>query len=352
MKVKFLLLTQLILLTQLNIICAQGTLQSKKTEGYDLTIYLPEGYSTAKKYAAIYFNDGQMLFGKFDMNLKSTLDRLIINKQINPLIVVGIHADQYRSEKYVPYEDSYVRKVSSQHEEYSKFLIKKLIPWVDENYSTIKTTDQRAIFGVSFGGLNATWMALNYPKSFGFSAGLSASYWVNNYEIFTESKKRSEGQTFWFDIGTSEWNYYVPMIDTLEKSGGIYAKNIFYLEDPMGKHNALWWGKRVANPLMLFAGKNEHTPKKMAVEIEVIPSQSRKGIYYQRINPIITCNTGLKYSLAQKANYIVLNPEAGEVKADGRFIINEQHNMQVLVKYGDFEKKVVLKYNLIQKLKK
>lgn len=178
---------------------------------------MPEGYSTSKKYAAIYFNDGQMLFRKFDMNLKSTLASLIINNQINPLIVVGIHADQYRSEKYVPYADSYVRKVSSQHEEYAKFLIKKLIPWVAENYSTIRTADQRAIFGVSFGGLNATWMALNCPEIYGFSAGLSASYWVNDYEIFSKANKRSEDQIFWFDIGTLEWNYYVPMLCLIQR---------------------------------------------------------------------------------------------------------------------------------------
>jgi enterochelin esterase-like enzyme len=352
MKKGFSFLILLILLAEIHDINAQSTLQSKTLEGYELTIYLPNGYRTSDSYPTVYFNDGQMLFGKFDMDLKGTLDSLIGNKRILPLVVVGIHADRFRSEKYVPYTDSFVAKASSQHQAYADFLVKKLIPWMDANYSTKKTAAHRAIFGVSFGGLQATWMTLNHPKSFGFSAGLSPSFWVNSYEIFTEAKKRSDGQKFWFDIGTSEWNYYVPMITALENAGGNYGESIFYLEDPAGEHNARWWGQRVKNPLMLFAGTSGFNLKKMTVEIAVIPSQSRKGVYYQRLNPIITCKFGLKYSLAQKADYTVLNPEAGAVKADGSFLINDQQNMQVLVKYGDFEKKIVLKYSAIQRLKK
>lgn len=341
-----------LLVTLQQSIIAQSRLKFEQLEEYKLTIYLPSGYSSSRTYPTVYFNDGQMLFGKFDMNLKSTLDSLIKNDNIGPLIVVGIHADQYRSEKYVPYNDAYVHKVSSKHQAYADFLTKRLIPWIDTKYSTNKTADQRAIFGVSFGGLNATWMTLNYPKYFSFSAGLSASYWVNNNEIFTEAKKRSEGQTFWFDIGTAEWNYYVSMIDALESAGGTYGKDIYYLEDPNAKHNAIWWGKRVGHPLLLFAGAKEPAIKKMSVEIEVIPSQSRKGIYYQRINPIMTCKSGLKYSLAQKAVYTILNSESGKVKPDGRFSFTGTDNLQVFVKYGDFEKKITLNYKRIQKLKK
>lgn len=351
MKTTYLTLVWLSISGCFNTTVAQSELKFEKLNEYELTIYLPEGYNTSKSYPVVYFNDGQMLFGKYDMGLKSTLDSLIYEDHIKPLIVVGIHADQYRTEKYVPYNDDFVRKSSQQHINYADFITKELIPWVDGTYSTKKTADERAIFGASFGGLNATWITLNYQMYFSFSAGLSASFWVNDNEIFQEASKRTDRQTFWFDIGTAEWNYYVPMIDALEKSGGTYGKDIFYLEDPKGKHNTSWWGKRVVHPLLLFAGTKEAIAKKMSVEIEVIPSQSKKSVYYQRLNPIITCGSGLEYSLVQKATYTVLNPESGEIKSDGRFRFKGLENMQVLVKYGAFEKKIILKYRQIQKLK-
>ena len=202
--------------------------------------------------------------------------------------------------------------------------------------------------GYSFGGLQAIWMALHYPNLFSFSAGLSPSFWVNEYEIFTDGERRKPGQSFWFDIGTAEWNYYVPFIEALKKTGGKYGENIFYSEIPNGAHNAYWWRKRVIYPIMIFAGAKNNDIKKLDVEIEIITGQSKSDVYYQRLNPVVTLNNGIQYSIASEAIYTVLNPEAGLVKSDGRFEFSGSENLKIEVTYSGFRKLVNVKYKYVQ----
>lgn len=334
----------------------QSRLLFEKLEGYNIDIYLPNGYMEDQQYKTIYFNDGQMVFGAGGLNLKASLDSLISAKVIAPIIVVGVHADHNRTEKYVPYNDPNLfrnsRPENSLANQYSIFLADKLVPFINAKLATSESSSDRAMFGLSFGGLQATWMVLNHPKLFSFSCGLSPSFWVADYQIAKEATKRESGQRFWFDIGTAEWNYYVPMIGVLQQTGGKYGEDIFYSEVPNGEHNAFWWRKRVIYPVMLFAGSIHPKVKSMKVEIEVIRSQSRSGVYYQRLNPIITCEGGVGYSLATEATYTLLNPEAGLVKEDGRFEFSGTDNLKIRVDYQGLNKQVTVKYSEVERDKK
>ena len=333
----------------------QSRVLLEEFEGMSIDIYLPDKYTSKKEYPTIYFNDGQSLFTGFNsLDLKKTLDSLISNKALKPIIVVGIHSDQNRTTTYVPYKDQYINSRSSGFEpkthEYAEFLTEKLIPHIGSKYSTIKAASGRAIFGFSFGGLNATWTMLNYPDYFSMAGALSPSYWVADYAIFKEADKYRKGQKIWFDIGTAEWNYYVPFQKTLIDKGALYGADIFYYEVPNARHSYPYWKDRVAYPILAFAGIRPFKIKNWRIETEVIPSQSQKGKYYLRLNPIATCTNGAKYSLATTAKYELLNIEDGKVHSDGRFSFKSNKDLEVKVTHEQREKKVKVSYKKVNRL--
>ncbi len=332
---------------------AQGSIVNLNVANYKLDVYLPSSYSENKTYPVVYFNDGQMLFQNGQtIALREKLDKLIANHQIEPVIVVGIYADFERTATYVPYNDAYIAQndflFEPKAKKYAKELTQKIIPFIDKKYSTNKTRNGRAIFGFSHGGLNATWLLFNYPKYFSMAAALSPSYWVANHQIFEEAKKFQPSSKIWFDIGTAEWNYYVPMIEPLLQVGAIYGKNVFYYEVPNGTHQASSWANRIHYPLLLFAGEEILQPRTMETLVEVIPSQSRKNVYFQRLNPIVTLSNGVKYSLANQAKYKLLNPEDGKIFKDGRFEFYTGKNLEVKVNYLNLENSLTIDFTAVE----
>ena len=341
-----------------NFIFSQKSVVKKETiASYSIDVYVPNNYNSNKYYPVVYFNDGQMLFSPFSFfNLQKILDDLIMKKTIKDLIVVGIHAKGDRSSMYVPFHDNYLvqadNNFKSQAESYAKDLVEKIIPYIDNKYNTIKTSKGRAIFGFSHGGLNATWLTLNYPQYFSMSAAISPSYWVADYGIFKEAQKYQKETTIWFDIGTQEWNYYVPFIEKIKNEGGHYGQNIFYYEVPNAKHDLEFWFDRISNPLIVFNGVTKGELKDWHIETEVIKSQSREGVYYLRLNPIVKLSNGLTYSLATEAVYNLINKQDGHIYRDGRFEFTNTNDLEIEVSYQNLKKTVVLKYKKIAKMMK
>jgi enterochelin esterase-like enzyme len=322
-------------------------------DGLQLSVYLPPDYDENGAYPVAYFNDGQSLFGDQGITwaLDKTLNRLIRKKQIQPIIVVGIHSDRDRTSHYVPYQDNWIRQNWGAYQPraatYTQQIIDAVIPYIDSTYATIADRDNRAIMGSSLGGLHATWAALYYPDHFSMSAALSPSYWVADYQIVEDAAKAKADQLYYFDIGTGEWNYYVPMISALRQP---YGEHVFYYEVPKAKHTPQAWGNRAHNALLLFAGSD---PGEAAweVEIEVIKSQSRANTFFLRMNPIIEFENGLTYSLSLAANYELLNPEDGEVGEDGSFKFTKQRDLRVKVSYKGESKEIKISYKDVERQK-
>lgn len=358
MNVKLLYLFPLFLLTACSA-DADNALQRHRIEeiivdGMKLSIYLPPDYDSNNTYPVAYFNDGQSLFGDLGPTwaLQDVLDKLIRREKIRPIIAVGIHSDIYRTSNYVPYQDDWIRTnwgpYNPNARMYTQKVIDSIIPYIDEHYATDARADARAIIGSSLGGLHATWAALHYPAYFSMSAAFSPSYWVADYQIFEDAKKANSDQTVYFDIGTGEWNYYVPIIPAL---GQTYGENVFYYEVPEATHTPQAWGARVHNALLLFAG-NDPGDSKWEVEIEVIKSQSRANTFFLRINPIIEFANGLTYSLSVAADYELLNPEDGEVGEDGSFKFTNPNDLRVMVGYKGESKEIRISYKEVERKKR
>jgi predicted alpha/beta superfamily hydrolase len=332
---------------------SNSKIMEHRIAGYNVSVYLPGDYANAQKYKVIYINDGQWLFGgEASLQLHLTLDSLIQKKAIEPVIIVGIHSTRKRAEDYVPYKIEGRPSFISEAKTYAHTVTEKIIPFIDALYNTIPNKNGRAIFGFSFGGLSATWLNIYYPSYFSFSAGFSPSFWVQNYQIIKEAKKVTHSTSFWFDIGTAEWNYYVPFIQNVVGKNRVYGKSVFYYEVPNGLHSIRDWKKRLSYPILIFAGKEKASIQSWNIEIEVIKSNSRPGVFYQRVNPIVTLSNGLKYSLADQANYNLQNKEDGQIMSDGRFKFTRQKDLKIIVSYQQLKKEIKIPYQKIQVLKK
>jgi enterochelin esterase-like enzyme len=324
------------------------TIEEKTISGLKLSIYLPPGYDKSKTYKVLYCNDGQTIFGSRGLHMDQQADELIGSKRIEPIIIVGIHSDENRTSNYVPYDDEGARQDFGNYKPaanaYTKKIISKLIPFIEKEYSA---GTSRGIAGYSFGGIHATWAALNYPTVFNFSAALSPSYWVDDFRLFKEASKAKKEQRYYFDMGTGEWNYYVPFI---RYSNLTLLENVFYFEAKDAYHTVTDWRKRIPNVLLLFAGKTDTTNYTWEIQQEIIKSAAN-GKFYLRINPVITYGNGLTCSLSYAASFLLLNPEDGVVNRDGSFVFTAKNDLKVKITFKNEERLLTLNYGEIEKIK-
>jgi hypothetical protein len=120
-------------------------------------VYLPNGYAaTTRHYPVVYLLHGnsQPASAFLDIGLQQTLDRLIAEHTIEPLIAVMIQggpgANNWRNTDGVDYED-YVLEVQE--------LVDRALP-------TVPTRAARAVAGDSMGGYGAMNVALGHPYRF------------------------------------------------------------------------------------------------------------------------------------------------------------------------------------------
>lgn len=318
-----------------------STIVNEQVEGRNLTIYIPPNYDSTKKYKTVYFLDGQSIWGT-TWDLENKLNSLIEQNKIEPVIVVGIHNTSSRTSDMLPYLDSWAGTYEPNAEEFHVFTQDFIVPYVENNFASSRRKEDKAFFGYSYSGLHTMWTSITYDK-WGMVASISPSFWVDNYHVFYDIQDSQIGNTkFWFDIGTAEWNYYVPVINLLSNKGVEYGKDAFYLEVPEGRHHGADWAKRIHNPLIVFAGiSDDYSLVDWRIEVEFILSQSGTH-YYKRINPIVTTANGIEYSASSKGSYELLNTEAGEVLEDGRFSFSGEEALVVKVSYKEFEETITI----------
>jgi enterochelin esterase-like enzyme len=145
---------------------SHGSIDSLLFESPDnkrqVKIYISAGYDSLQELPVIYFNDGIKALEY--CNFKNILDNLIAEKKIKPVISVFIG---YSVNDYSTFPDA--------GEGYTKFICDKLVPFVDTNYKTSQTEENRISMGVSAGANYAFLTALNRPDKFLNAAGQSTT---------------------------------------------------------------------------------------------------------------------------------------------------------------------------------
>lgn len=130
-----------------------------KILGYNLKywVHVPEGVT--EPMPVLYVTDGN---GYKRNGLVDVSQKLSEEGKIMPHIIVMVSA--VNPDK--PSENRRNRQFLC-NSKYVKFYVNELIPEIDNRYKTIKEPEGRAILGLSFGGLNAMYFALQAYDTFG-----------------------------------------------------------------------------------------------------------------------------------------------------------------------------------------
>lgn len=134
---------------------------SSEVLGYDLQyrVYTPVGYDDLSNLPVIYLTDGQWYITEGEMHKE--IDRLVVAGKIDPVVAVFVdNRDPHNL------EDNRRNRQFLGNEKYVEFYQKELVKHIEATYKVSRQQKDRAIMGLSFGGLNATYFGAKASDTF------------------------------------------------------------------------------------------------------------------------------------------------------------------------------------------
>ncbi len=258
----------------------------------NIDIWIPDKCDSLKKMAVLYMHDGQMLFdstvtwNKQEWGVDEVIGKLIKTNEIRQCIVVGIwNVDGLRHSEYFPqkpfmsidkefrdsllfeakrYENKPLFTTDIQSDNYLKFIVFELKPFIDKNYATKTDAYNTFIAGSSMGGLISIYAICEYPGIFGGAACLS-THWPGIFstrnnpvpnafvEYLNMNLPPANNHNIYFDYGTetldSIYEPYQLKVDEIMKRKG-YRKNNWKTMKFIGAdHSEQSWNERLHIPI-------------------------------------------------------------------------------------------------------
>lgn len=214
--------------------------KSKYVRPRNVEIWLPAEYAAnpKQKFPVLYMHDGQNVFnpetamGKVPWKAGETAQKLINKKTIQPVIIVAAWCTDARYYEYFPEKAAaYLTDEDRQQmeetaskmgvakneflaDEYLKFMVEELKPFIDNNYRTLSDAPNTSVCGSSMGGLISFYAMCEYPDVFGQAACLS-THWPILFDnknmapsdavrgYFKEHLPSPENHRIYFDYGTA-----------------------------------------------------------------------------------------------------------------------------------------------------
>jgi len=260
---------------------------SRYIQSRNVDVWLPPGYSAAKKYPVLYMHDGQMLFdstitwNKQEWKVDEVLEQLFTARKIKECIVVGVwNNGEYRHADYFPAKPlellpQALRDSITIHElkgkvlsdQYLLFLTKELKPYIDSAFSTRKDRANTFIAGSSMGGLISMYAICEYPDVFGGAACIS-THWIGSLRRFDPLIPASFNtylqqhlpspatHRIYFDYGTATLDSFYPphqqKVDITMRKKGYTAKNWVTRAFPGEAHTEKAWAARLDIPMLFL----------------------------------------------------------------------------------------------------
>jgi enterochelin esterase-like enzyme len=181
-----------------------------------LRVWLPPGYddpvNLLRYYPVLYLNDGQNLFDRataysgVEWQVDETADRLIREKLIPPMIIVGIdNAQRDRPKEYLSYRSLNPPQLRPQGKRYPDFLINEVMPFLYERYRIGRGPENTGLGGSSLGAIIALYSAMDRPGIFGRLLLESPSLFISNRQLLKQSLAvRQWPERIFLAIGTRE----------------------------------------------------------------------------------------------------------------------------------------------------
>lgn len=253
----------------------------------NVDVWLPDGYSSSKKYDVLYMHDGQMLFdsvttwNKQEWGVDDVAGSLIRSKKIRDVIIVAIWNTPKRRVEYYPakafdllaanWQDT-LRKDAEYKgrpvsDDYLRFIVSELKPFIDSNYSIHKDRAHTFIAGSSMGGLISLYAICEYPEVFGGAACLS-THWpgtvkrnepaiaVGFMDYMNKRLPDPAQHRIYFDLGDQTLDsWYLPyqlLADAVMKAKGFTDRNWITRVFPGADHSEKSWHARLHEPLLFL----------------------------------------------------------------------------------------------------
>jgi predicted alpha/beta superfamily hydrolase len=178
-----------------------------------LRVWVPPGYGEPRgtRYPVLYLNDGQNLFeastafAGVHWQVGETAGRLIVEKKIPPLIIVGIDNTKNRAREYLPYRSADLKLLIVKGKLYPNFLRREVMPAVESRYALLSGPENTGLGGSSLGGLITLYTQLAAPRVFGKLLIESPSLFVANRKILGECRRfQSWPERIYLGMGTRE----------------------------------------------------------------------------------------------------------------------------------------------------
>lgn len=252
-------------------------------------VWLPADYNQNKKYNVLYMHDGQMLYDSTktwnhqEWQVDETIASLVETNKINETIIVGIwnngakrHAEFFPQKAFEYLPDSskkallpLMNKGVLLADNYLKFLVTELKPFIDRTFSTYTSKQHTFIAGSSMGGLISMYAICEYPNIFEGAACLS-THWIgtfnSNKEIpdalhkYLKAKMAAAyNHKFYFDYGTvgldAKYAPYQTITDEIATSKRYSKRNYLSKIFTGAEHKETDWAKRLPSILKWLLGE-------------------------------------------------------------------------------------------------
>ncbi len=214
-------------------------------------IYLPPDYETSrKKYPVMYLHDGQNLFDDRtsyagEWQIDESLNRIFAQNKESAIIVGIDNGGEKRIEELSPFKNE--KYGGGNGENYMKFIVETLKPYIDKNYRTKSCRKYTTLGGSSLGALISVYGGVKHPETFGNILAFSNAFWFNAKELndyIRNTNSNLKRQKYYFVQGKHESEdmdeQTLKVINNL-KLRKVKAKNIYNRSDEDGKHNEMYW---------------------------------------------------------------------------------------------------------------
>lgn len=268
--------------------CVDGVTRKVKMDAYpsfqsawvaprQIEVLLPADYDPSKTYDVLYMHDGQNVFNQHTAfagvawEVQWPVRRLMNQGRIRPVIIVAIWNSPLRMREYMPAKPKELIQKKTYHhdwegeplsDEYLKFLVEELKPFIDDTYSTNPERESTFIMGSSMGGLISLYALAEYPEVFGGAACIS-THWPALDGIFLEYVARYTpppgNHKLYFDYGTatldSVYEPYQLRVDSMLNAMGFTRGKDWVTHRFEGaSHTEKDWGARIHIPLQFLLG--------------------------------------------------------------------------------------------------
>ncbi len=228
-------------------------------ESFKYRIYLPPDYpsSPQRRYPVLYMLHGAG--GNYtewsDSFLPEQIDRLIVADEVQPMIVVM--PDDGESTYWANWDNG---------PRWGDYVTEDVVGTIDQRYRTLPRAPDRAVGGLSMGGLGALNLGMQHPDVFGVVGSHSPSvrltpdpalwfltgdnFWEHNPIWLAEHDSGLDSLKIWLDVGTDD--VWLPNIEAVHSTLLNEGLQVDWHEFP-GPHEAEYWIEHVPDYLRFYS---------------------------------------------------------------------------------------------------